>query len=114
MKLSEIKKLAQASYKKNELNEEIVLKIAKNLTRSELRQYIKELKLIEAKNTVKVFVSSKSRALEVELRKIFNSKKVEFTEDKNLIAGIKIVDFDKIYEVNLKNTLDSMVEYINK
>jgi F0F1-type ATP synthase delta subunit len=115
MKKSDIKKLASGSYKNGILDEQIVLKIAKHLKKSDLRTYIQELKLIEAQNTVNVSTSTKlSKDLENDLKQIFKGKKIEFTEDKNLIAGIKIVDFDKIYELNLKNTFSNMIEFINK
>lgn len=114
MKNTDIKKLANASYVREELNEEKVLKIAKLLNKGQLREYIKALKLIEKKNTVKVTISSKPDIfLQNSLKEIFKSKKIKMTQDDNLIAGIKIEDFDNVYEFNLSNTLKNIVNYIS-
>jgi F0F1-type ATP synthase delta subunit len=52
-------------------------------------------------------------ALTKELGAIFRGKRLEFSEDKSLIAGIKLVDNDIIYDFNLKNTFENLVSYIN-
>lgn len=115
MNKKDIKQLAQFSFTKENLDEKKVLRIAKLLDKRDLRQYIKELKLKINKNTIKVSVSSKlDKETENSLKTIFKNKKMEIIEDKDLIAGIKIEDFDNIYELNLKNTLDLMINYIKQ
>ena len=41
-------------------------------------------------------------------------KNIQLKEDKSLIAGIKIVDNDLIYESNVKNTLENLVSFIKQ
>jgi len=45
---------------------------------------------------------------------ISGSGRIEFLEDKSLIAGIKLIDNDNIYDFNLKNTFENLVSYINQ
>lgn len=112
-----IKLLATSSYTKNKLDKEKVAKVVKNLTKKELREYIRILKDIESKNTVIAYLpslSQKSELLERELKKNFSDKKIEFREDNSLIAGIKIIDYDNVYNLNLKNAIDDMILFISK
>lgn len=114
MNTKDIKKLALSSYTKENLDENKTLRIANLLKKGDLRQYLKTLKLIEKKNTVKVTVSSKPDiSIQTNLKKIFKHKKIIVKEDNNLIAGIKIEDFDNVYEFNLSNTLKNIVNYIS-
>ena len=111
-----IKKLAQECFTKGILNEGRVLKIIKYLNKKDLRMFIKNLKLIDDKNTVTVFVSDKKldKLLKKQVDEIFKGKKIIVKEDKELIAGIRIEDFDNTYELNLKNTIANIVNYINE
>jgi F0F1-type ATP synthase delta subunit len=45
-------------------------------------------------------------------KKIFVHKKIEIKEDKKLIAGIKIIDNDNVYDFNVRNNLKNLVSYI--
>jgi F0F1-type ATP synthase delta subunit len=49
-----------------------------------------------------------------EFKRIFPDKRLEFSEDKSLIAGLKLIDNDIIYDFNLKNTFENLVSYINQ
>ncbi len=116
MTQKDIKKLAIASYTKGSLDEVEIVKIVKFLNRKELKVYIRALRLIESKNTVIVTTAdiSTSNFLEKQISEVFEGKKVNIKEDKNLIAGIKIEDYDNIYEFNVKNTIENIVEYISQ
>ena len=115
MTVKQIKDLAKASYTKEQLDVKNVNRVAKLLNRSEFKQYIKFLKSIEQQKTVKIAISDANTkgVLLRQLKNKFPGKKLEFTEDKALIAGIKIIDNDNIYDLNLANTLDDLVSYIN-
>ncbi len=115
MSTRDIKKLASFSFTKGELDESKVEKIAKKLSKSDLREYIKALKLINDKNTVKVWSSTKlDRNAQESIKKMFKGKKIQLLEDKELIAGVRIEDYDNIYELNLKDSLNSMVDYVKE
>lgn len=110
-----IKQLAMLSFTKGELNGKIVNRISKKLNKTDLRRYLKALKQIIEKNTVEVFTTTKpDKNMENILKIVFKDKSVHFKIDKDLIAGIKIKDYDTIYEYNLKNTLNSMLSYIKE
>ena len=111
-----IKKLAQECFINGVLDEKRVLRIVKYLNKKDLRVFIKNLKLIDDKNTVTVFVSDKKfdKLLKKHVGQIFKGKKIEIKEDNELIAGIRIKDFDNIYELNLKNTITNIVNFINE
>lgn len=110
-----IKKLADASYSKNWLDQNKVNKIVKKLTKSDLKQYIKELKALENKKRVYVYMAKLADTkLQNQIKKFFIGKKVLFQEDKNLIAGIKIVNNDIVFEQNLRNNLNNMINYIGQ
>lgn len=101
-----IKKLAQASYKNNTLDKKSVERITPLLLRKDLKQYIKMLKNREQKKTVVVTVTSKKRLYKSEFAKLYPNKRIVHEIDPSLIAGIKILDNDVLFEMNLKNSLE--------
>lgn len=114
MTRKQIKKLISASYIKNSLDRARVNRIAKQLTRAELKLFIKLLKNYEKGKTVTLFVSSISDANEIvkQIKKIYLDKNFVIKEDKSLIAGVRLVDNDTIYDANIKNSLSEMVSFI--
>jgi F0F1-type ATP synthase delta subunit len=116
MTTKQIKKLAVASYSANLLDIKKVNRITKLLNRTQLKRYIKFLKTLEQSKTLKVIISTRDakNGLSKELKKLFPTKKLEFSEDKSLIAGMKLIDNDIVYDFNLKNTFENLVSYINQ
>lgn len=115
MKKQIIKKMANYSYINGRLDSKKINRITKLLKKSELKAYVKFLKVIELKKTVNVFVSdiSEKNAVLQYVKKAFPNKIINITEDKSLIGGIKIVDYDMEYEYNLKNTLNSLIDFVS-
>lgn len=116
MKKVLIKKLADESFNKNNLDEKKVARIAKALKREDLKVYIKDLKNIEAKNTVKVTIPASRGISEMKayFSKIYPNKKIVVQVDDSLLTGIKVVDYDNVYELSLKGLLESAIkEYTN-
>jgi F0F1-type ATP synthase delta subunit len=113
-----IKKLALASYTKNELDSKKVKKITGFMIRNNLRQYIKELKLLENKKTITILTPIISKKTQNDVRKqfakVFVDKKINLDSDPSLILGVKIISNDLIYDLNLKSTLDSLSMHINE
>ncbi len=104
-----VKKLAIQSYSNNNLNKETTIKIAKSLKRSDLKVYIKKLKTLEAKKTIRVTVPDKI-GLDRKKRffsKIYPDQRIVFDIDPTLLTGIKVVDFDNEYELSLKGMLEN-------
>lgn len=116
MTKKQIRKLVIASYTKNNLDGKLANKIANKLTRNELKTYIKLVKSSEQAKTVTLITSKLTDTvnLKKEMSKLFPQKNIQLKEDKSLIAGIKIVDNDLIYESNVKNTLENLVSFIKQ
>ena len=116
MTTKQIKNLAVASYTSGLLDAKKVNRITKLLNRSELKKYIKFLKSLEQGKTIKVIMAKldTKNGLSKELKAKFHNKRIEFSEDKSLIAGVKIIDNDNIYDFNLANTFKNLISYINQ
>jgi hypothetical protein len=115
MTKKQIKGLVQASYTGDELDQKKINRITKLLNRFELKEYIKLMKMFEKSKTLTVYTPNLSAGafFRKELGKIFVNKKIEIKEDKKLIAGIKIIDNDNVYDFNVRNNLKNLVSYIN-
>jgi F0F1-type ATP synthase delta subunit len=111
----QIKALAEGSYTKGELDPKKVRQIAKLLKPSQLRKYIKQLKRIEEKRVVRLIVPNKAMISPAMINKVkgtFEKKRLVIDEDPELILGVKIIDNDLIYELNLKNNIENISRYI--
>lgn len=116
MTKKQIKQLANASFTKDSLDSKKVDKITKHLKRNELKVYIKALKNIEnsKKVTFLIPIFGTSSNTITESKRLFPNKKIELKEDKTLLAGIRLIDKDNIYDFNLKNTFEKLVGFINQ
>jgi F0F1-type ATP synthase delta subunit len=116
MTKKQIKNLVTASYTRETLDSKKVSRIVKILTRLELKEYIKEIRNRETSKTLFVFVPSISAKeyLKKTFKRLFPEKTVEFKEDQSLIAGMRIVNNDNVYDFNLRNNLENLVSYINQ
>lgn len=117
MTTKKIQKLAEKTYLSENLNKGVLNKISTSLGRKKLKEYIKELKNIEKRKLVKIYVPSKkvlTNELENSLKKFFQNKKLSIIEDPSILAGIKIIDNDMVYELNLRDSLTHIIEHIQK
>src|SRR3989344_1274298 len=109
-----IKKLAIDSFSKNSLNIPRVQRISALLKRNELKYYIKALKSLENKKTITLVVPDEEiesiQKVFDKLKKAYPDKKILVKVDPSLIAGIKIINDDLIYEVSIKQILEDLVE----
>lgn len=112
-----IQNLVLKSYTEGELDKSKAAKIASTLSRSELKNYIRGLKNFESERTVTIIVPSvkmiNKDELEVQFGEAFPGKKIVIKTDPELIVGLKIINNDLIYELSLKDTLDSLKEYLS-
>lgn len=110
-----IKKLAQSSYSKNTLDSGKITKITKNLKRSDLKVYIKNLKDLEAQKKVVVTVPSEDgmREIKAHFSKLYPDKKLVFNLDPTLLSGVKVVDYDNVYELSVKSFLENSIRTTN-
>lgn len=108
MKKNIIKKLAIASYTKNNLDDRKVNKVSKMLKNNDLRVYIKDLKTIESKKIISVTLpnSESTATIKNHFSRLYPNKRIVFSVDPTLLSGIKVVDYDNEYELSLKGLLE--------
>jgi F0F1-type ATP synthase delta subunit len=108
-----LKQLLLVSYKNGELDNSVVSEIADRLTRSELKIYIRALKNAEKiKNVYVETPFSLSNDLSKDLKDLFPDKRIVFEDNPTLLVGTRITVNDDVYNLSLKNTLDSIIESI--
>ena len=112
MNKTNIKKMAIASYTNNELDKNKVEFVAKNVKKADLKVYIKNLKTIETKKTVRIYVPNENGILEIKnyFTKIYPGRKLVFDTDESLISGIRVIDYDNVYELSLKNFIEQAIK----
>lgn len=110
MTKKEIAQLVEASYTKDVLDEKKVARIASLLSRNDLKQYIRGVKIAERAKTICLVLPD---------RNLYNKsllagtkKQVAVVEDRSLLVGAKIIDNDMIYDMSLKNSLDEFIKNI--
>lgn len=117
MTIRKIKKLAEASYTDNHIDKKAINKISLILKGKELKFYVKALKNFNKRNTVEFYVPSKKMVTDDMIKSIsnfFKNKIVNLIEEPSLIAGARIIDNDMIYELNLKDSLENLIDHIQK
>ncbi|MBI2031129.1 MAG: hypothetical protein HYT08_00795 [Candidatus Levybacteria bacterium] len=119
MDYKKIKKIAEQSFINNKLDPKIVNFVTKKLKRSEIKKYIKILRLLERKKTIylvlpKVTENQGTDYVLSYLNKTYPDKKIEIEKDPSLISGIKILNDDIIYNYNVKDTINNLISHINK
>jgi len=119
MDYKRIKKIAEGSFINNKLNPKIINLVSKKLKRSELKKYIKALRQIEKKKTIYLILPEITDSKDIEyllnyLKDFYPDKDVEIQKNPKLIAGLKIINDDLVYEYNVKDALNNLVSQINK
>jgi len=113
MNKKKLEELVQASYNNEQLDEKTVALIADKLNRNILKQYIAMIKQEEKKNMV--FVTTPKPLQRLELEKIksqFPKKKIIEQIDPSMIAGIKIVQNDEAYDMDLNQTFSDIIRSV--
>ncbi len=115
MTKKQIKKLLTLSFTNGLLDTKKVEFIASNLKRKELKQYIKALKMWEKGQSIIVRAAKSPSDLDKnKFASIFQDKNIIFETNPSLLLGIKIIDNDMEYELNLKNKLESILSYLSQ
>lgn len=105
--------LAKASYTNNKLDKSKVEKIAPYLTRTELKQYIKVLKIEEMKRTITITVPfGKEEIYKKEFENRFPDKNILIQTDPSLIVGVRILRGDMLYKMDLRDNLEAIQKYL--
>lgn len=112
---NKLKELAQQSYKKGILDEETVQYVADRLSRKEVKEYIKLLKKEEAKKEVHVTSAETLSTSDVEkIQKLYPGKFIITSVDPSMISGVRIVENNKEYEINLNRTFHDIIGFLSR
>lgn len=117
MTKKQIDKLALQSYRGNNLDSRRVEEVVAGISRLDLKMYIRALKNWESRESINIIIPNEKykNNLKVSmLKKMFPSKKIKFILDSSLVAGVRIINQDMVYDFNLKNTLEDIVGHIRK
>lgn len=108
MKKNLIKKFAEESFKGNYLNEAKIFEVLKILKREHFKIYLRYLKDLNSKKTVIITLSNSEGFPEVKkyFGKIYSDKKIVYNFDSSLLTGIKVVDYDNVYELSLRRFIN--------
>lgn len=110
----QIEELVQASYKDDQLDQETVKKIADKLNRSMLKLYISYLKQEEKKKMVFVTTPKPLKSADREkIKSLFPKKKIIEEIDPSMIGGIKVVENDEAFEMDLNRTFHDIIRFVN-
>lgn len=109
-----VKKLIDYSYENNKLNSKNVESVARLLGRRDLNLYIKALKRRERKLSVFIDVPINNLSVKGKFKEIFPNKKITWDVDPSLMLGLRIINDDMLFEMNLKNTLDKIQSYMRE
>ena len=109
-----VKALVTASYTNDRLDEKSVQIVADNVDRRMLKQYINLLKQVENKKVI--FVTTPKPLTSIDREKVsalFPKKKMLENIDPSMISGIKIVQNDEEYEINLNRTFHDIIRLVS-
>ena len=96
------------------LNPKNVNSIAGLLKRKDLKQYIRAIKIQEKKLRVFIDMPINNVGIKDKFNRIFPDKKISYRNDPTLMLGARITADDMLLEINLKNTLDKMLLFIEE
>lgn len=115
MKRKIVTQLVLASYADNKLNSDRVNKIATLLRRKELKQYINAVKLHELRSKVTITSAFPLDKKDQEgFTNLFPDKTIVVQTDPSLILGLRIINTDTVYEMNISDSLHRISKYIEE
>lgn len=113
MTTKQIKQLASISFADNKLDDKKISFIAAKLKRTDVREYVKMVQMMNGQRTVTV--QSAQPADQSVLKQLsirFPDKKILYTIDKQVLAGMRIIDNDILYDYSLDNKLDTLIKHL--
>jgi hypothetical protein len=111
MTSKKLKILSTICYDGSVLNEKRVFHIADYLKREDLKKFIKELKVLQAKKNVIITLPSENYNKEF-FETEFPNKNIVFKYDPGILVGVRIEYNDNVYDFNLKSILEKESSFI--
>ncbi|SRR5258708_34763367 len=113
-KQHKLEELVKVSYIEDQLDEKTVKDISDRLNRHMLKQYINLIRHEEKKKLVFVTIPKPLTPKDREkVKSLFPKKKIVEQIDPAMISGIKIVENDEAYEMNLNQTFHDIIRFVN-
>ncbi len=111
-----LQQLVLASYQDEDLDAHNVDEISKRLSTKDLKAYLRALKLMEQQKKIYIAMPSASvyNTSKKDLKKLFPKKELVFTEDPSLLLGMRLIDNDMVYDMNLKSRLENVIEEVEQ
>lgn len=109
-----ITQLVNASYTKDLLDSKKVEKIAGLLSRHDLKLYLRGLKLSEKAKTISLVLPDAKlyNSAKKHFEEKYKGKEVIVAEDPSLLLGMKVIDNDMVYDMSLKNIVESFAQEV--
>lgn len=115
MNKKKINQLAIISFEKNKINTETVEKITGKLNNKDFREYIKALKRVIAKTNVYVESATELSSQDKKsFEELFKNKSLVFRVNPELILGVRIIEDDMVYNLNIENSIIQIKDYLDK
>lgn len=108
-----IKELAQKSFFRNNLDAKRVKYFVSKMKRKEIRGYLRTIKTIDSRNTVRIIFPSLTKIKKSDILRLSNfykGRKIIVGEDPSLILGVRLIDNDLVYDFNLENSFENIIE----
>lgn len=103
--------LAKLSFTDNSLNQQKADIIVAKLKRKDARAYIRALRLHESYMSVNVLLPYPAdQTLGKKLQIHFPDKKIVYTIDKSVLAGMRIIENDILYDYSLEAKVDRLIK----
>ncbi len=115
MTRKQIKQVALRSFVRNNLDPKKVKLFSSKMTRKQLRDYIKYLKFYDARNKIIIVVPHLDMIKKTDLKvftKFYANKKIIYQEDPSLLLGIRVINNDLVYDLNLKDSFENIRQSI--
>lgn len=114
MTIKLLKQLINYSYNNNLLNPKNVNRIAGLLNRSDLKQYIRAIKIQERKLNIFIDTPINNVDNKDKFNDIFPDKNITYRNDPTLMLGARVTADDMILDINLNNTLDNIIKFVEE
>ncbi|MBI4079599.1 MAG: hypothetical protein HY429_04905 [Candidatus Levybacteria bacterium] len=108
-----LKKIVAHSFDGELLKKDFVVEVANMLSRKDLKQYVKALKVVERKKEVIISLAlTPTKKQKHVFSDLYTNKRIIYRIDKRLGAGVKIEENDKEFAFNLRQILDGLVQHV--
>lgn len=108
-----IRKLVELSFANGKIIDTVAKHVLANLTKRELKEFLKILKhKIEANRVMISSASIINSSEKVKMSKLFPGYSVEFKEDAQIGGGMKVAIGDTIIDLSVKNYINTIISSI--